>query len=180
MFGSSTQLRCCDAYLRSAAKNVTQGYASTRKRKSVELVRRVLIVEFRDEVFADLKSVLEDHGCEVVRAVSGAEVAAQAKRLVPDLFLVNESMPDESGWLITRKLRLTRLYQPVWLYTARVPQVHADWKESSGVDEILVYGGGLSRLGLQVRGRLKSWLELSSADRPLEQSVGGGINPVAA
>lgn len=166
MFGSLTQLRCCDAYLRSSVKTtVSRRPASAGAgRESVGLSLRVLIVEFRDEVFDDLKHLFEDYGCEVARAGFGAEVGVQVKQFVPDLVVVNESMPDESGWLITCKLRLTKHRQRVWLYAARTPRLHADWKEVCGVDEILAYGGVLNRLNLRVRQQF---------DRELGVSVSG-------
>lgn len=166
MFGSLAKLRCCDAYLRSAVTSVNRRSAWAPKEQPVESSRRVLVVEFRDEVFAELKSVFEEHGCEVARAASGASVAAQVKQFAPGLLLVNESMPDESGWLITCKLRLTRQRLPIWLYAVRKPHPFADWKESIGVDEILAYGGVVSRLRLRVRERLERWLRVSAEYLP--------------
>jgi DNA-binding response OmpR family regulator len=121
----------------------------------------VLVVEFRDEVFAELWSVLESHGCVVSRAISGASVAAQVKKFSPDLLLVNESMPDESGWLIACKLRLAKRRQPIWLYAVQKPQDHLNWKECCGVDEIFAYGGVLSQLAQQVSQRMESKLNVS-------------------
>ena len=105
MFTSSTELRRCDVYPYRATSIVTRRSASTSVQQLVQSPRRVLIVEFRDEVYADLKSALEEYGCLVTRAMTGASVAAQVRLFTPDLTLVNESMPDESGWLIACKLR---------------------------------------------------------------------------
>ena len=176
MFESLAQLRCCDAYLRSVATNVTHRFAaSAAGPRSVETSRRVLIVEFSDEVFADLKCLLEDHGWEVARAASGAAVAACMRRFAPQLLLVNESMPDESGWLITCKLRLLGQRQPVWLYAVRKPQVDVDWKEFCGVDKVLTYGGALRRLRLRVRESLASWLDVADATPFPQEALQGAI-----
>ena len=81
MSGSLAQLRCCDAYLRSAAATLADRPSGDSPHSDQSFVvpsRRVLIVEFRDEVFADLKSLCNGHACEVERAGSGAEVPARA------------------------------------------------------------------------------------------------------
>lgn len=163
MLGSLVKLRCCDAYLCSSLKTTVSRRPATAGagRQSVSLCRRVLIVEFRDEVFAHLKQLFESYGCEVARAGTGAEVGVQVKQFAPGLIVVNESMPDESGWLITCKLRLTNHRQRVWLYAARTPRLDADWKEVCGVDQILAYGGVLSRLVLRVRQQFDRGLDAS-------------------
>lgn len=182
MFGSSAQLRCCDAYLRSSVKTTASrpSASAAAGQESVGLSRRVLIAEFRDEVFADLKRLFEDYECEVARAESGADVGEQVKQFVPDLLVVNENMPDESGWLITCKLRLSKHRQPVWLYAARTPRLHADWKEFCGVDEILAYGGVLSRLALRVRQRLENWLDFSDPGHAPGKAILASAHPAAA
>lgn len=87
---------------------------------------RVLVVEFRDEVFAALLAALRDQDCEVQRAESGAAAGAALARFLPDLVLVNESLPDESGWLIACKARFWPRRRPGWFYAARlVPSTSA-------------------------------------------------------
>lgn len=182
MFGNSSQLRCCDAYLRSAAARTREQSASTARGRSAGTYPRVLIVEFRDEVFAALKSLLEENRCQVGRAVSGRDVATEVKRFAPDLVLVNEGMPGESGWLITCKLRLVQFHAPVWLYAGRKPRPHADWKELCGVDEVLAYGGVLRRLDARIRERLSRWLVLIDQNAgPIEaaQAAAAGLGKCA-
>ncbi|MHB8861911.1 MAG: response regulator [Pirellulaceae bacterium] len=115
---------------------------------------RALIIEYRDEVYAGLKRVLEEAGFQVERGRVGATAAARIRQFEPDLILVNEELPDESGWLMTCKLRLTRRTQPIWLYTVRRPRWRADWREFLGVDEVIEYRGVLAILLQQVRQRL--------------------------
>ena len=159
MLSSQYQLRCCDAYLRSESRALKRRSSTgiSSRRDSTRLRPRVLVVEYRDEVYAGLKALLEEHGSELERAESGATVASSFSRFVPDLLLINEDMPDESGWLITCKLRITRHRQPVWLYTVREPRLKADWKEFTGVDEVIEYGGVVIRLVQDVRQRLAEW-----------------------
>lgn len=160
MLRTLAEMRCCDEYLGSTAGTHERrtSAATSRQRQVVPIGPRVLVVEFRDEVFAGLKAVLDEHDCYVGRAQSGADVAGSLNRFMYDLVLVNESMPDESGWLITCKLRLTRHRQPVWLYAAQPPRSLATWKEYSGVNQVIEYGGVLFRLVRHVRQRLTEWV----------------------
>jgi len=160
MLTTATDLRCCDAYLRSAGRDyhLRPSDSISPRREGTQRRARALVVEFRDEVYAGLKAQLEEYGFEVERAESGATVALAFNRFTPDLILINEDMPDESGWVITGKLRLTRHRQPVWLYTIRQPRLKAEWKAFSGVDEVIEYGGVLIRLVQHVRNCVANWL----------------------
>ena len=177
MFESSTQLQCCAAYLRSTASDRHSNSSSDPVKTAS---RRLLIVESRDEVFATLKRVLEEQACEVARAVRGTEVAHRTEQFAPDLLLINENMPDESGWLISCKLRLTRVHKPVWLYAVRPPQFLADWKNICGVDEVIAYRGAVNQLTAQIRQRLKNWLQSSANDRQRGRAALTANSPAAA
>ena len=176
-----TDLRCRGTYFRSNG--------SPSQRHSSDLIPfdgqntrvrpRVLIVEFRDEVYGGLKTLLEEHGFEVERTECGATVARAFNRFVPDLLLVNEDMPDESGWLITCKLRLTRRWQPVWLYTVRQPRFKADWKEYVGVDEVIDYGGVLIRLVRHVQQLVADRLGRTDGRPPHQQLNSAATSLVA-
>jgi len=158
MLSSQLELRCPAVRLRSDTD------PSKCQTSTANLLRRqrirpcVLIVEYRDEVYAVLEGLLEEHGFDVERAESGESATRSLSRFTLDLVLINEDMPDETGWLITCKLRLTRHEQPVWLYAARQPLMKADWKEFSGVDEVIEYGGVLTRLIRNVRPHVVKWL----------------------
>jgi CheY-like chemotaxis protein len=131
--------------------------------------RRVLVVEFRDEVYAGLKTMLQDSGLEVERAERGSAVAACARRFAPDLILVNEDMPDESGWLIACKLRLGAKRCPAWIYAPRLPRCHREWQQFAGVSEVIVYDGVLLRLTVELRARLRPWLAAMQHPRAAPQ-----------
>jgi DNA-binding NtrC family response regulator len=160
MFKSMTELRFSNEDFRSSI-----GAPMRRTSDSISTVPqyppirpRVLVVEFRDEVYAGLKAVLEEHNCRVTRAEVGADVAGSIIQCSPDLVLVNESMPDESGWLVTCKLQVTCLRLPVWLYVVRCPQPTATLNEFTGVSRMIEYGGVLLQLVQLVRQDLVEWL----------------------
>lgn len=163
MSANSTPLHCGDDVLRSNPKQVGPPLTPTTNAPSPAASPRVLVVEFRNHAFAMLKCRLEEHQCQVARAVVGSEVAAEVMRCAPDLILVNERMPDESGWLIACKLRLTQLSSPVWLYQAGMPRSLSDWKKFCGVNTVLAYDGVLRRLDAQIGEQLKGWLTSSEA-----------------
>ena len=117
--------------------------------------QRVLIIEYRDDHYVDLKELFESYGCQVSRAASSDVVSAEARIFSPDLILVCERMPGESGCLIACKLRFGRLKQPIWLYTATGQHDCTDWQEWSGINEVFFYAGRLGRLRELLQRRLK-------------------------
>jgi CheY-like chemotaxis protein len=117
----------------------------------------VLVVDFRDEVYSALKSLLEAHGLSVLRATRGAEVAAKTRDLAPRLVLIYEDMPGESGWLIACKLRFGLNSGPIWLYTARCPRCLADRQKATGVDQVIQCGRSLLPLLEEVDTRIVEW-----------------------
>jgi CheY-like chemotaxis protein len=130
---SRVPLPCC-AMIASTRPSVgaDSGKPNRRKRRPC-----VLVVEFRDEVYVALRSLLEAEGLSVVRATRGAEVAAKTRDLAPHLVLIYADMPDESGWLIACKLRFGLNSGPLWLYTARWPRCLADRQKATGVDQVI-------------------------------------------
>ena len=70
--------------------------------------QRVLIIEYRDEHYVDLKEFFESYGCQVSRAASSDVVSSEARIFSPDLILICERMPGESGCLIACKLRFCK------------------------------------------------------------------------
>ena len=92
-------------------------------------IRRALIVEVRDEVFACLNSLFQDHGVLVARAESSTALAERAASFRADLVLINADQPDENGWLTCSRVSLrtrgngcgsTRLRNPYCLNTGSV------------------------------------------------------------
>lgn len=118
--------------------------------------RTVLLVEHRDEVFARLASDFAAMGIRVERASCKAEVFRCLARCSPDLMIANAHLPDEGGWLLTAKLRLSRPTTCVWLYAPRPQSPEYDYglAEFLGVAELIHYQGDLFLLGDELRHRL--------------------------
>jgi len=167
MFVKTNKFQSCVAYARSLAlqsrRQQTRRSASTLSL----LTRHVLIVEFRDEIYASLSRVLEDEGLSVSRAEKASEVAAMSSGTSQDIVLINEAMPDESGWLISAKLRLSNTPRRLWMYTAKKLYCLQEWQELAGVEHSFCYGGDLLRLILALRAQinLQSKLDQKRATR---------------
>lgn len=67
--------------------------------------KKVLVVEDYDDSREFLKFLLEHHGCQVLEAVNGHEAIEAVKQQLPDLILMDISMPVMDGLTATRKLR---------------------------------------------------------------------------
>jgi len=110
-----------------------------RGRNAISPRPRVLIVEYQDEIYGALETVLEEAGCEVARAATSDSVLTVVNCLTPSLIIINADMPDQSGWLIAAKLRLSNCRDQVWLYLASPSLSPASWQSLAGVDKVIEY-----------------------------------------
>jgi DNA-binding NarL/FixJ family response regulator len=89
----------------------------------VTALPRVLIAEDHELFSQGLQAMLAGH-CEVVGAVGdGAEVVASAKRLRPDVLLLDLSLPNRTGLDILRELRTVLPFVRVVVVTMHVDRV---------------------------------------------------------
>ena len=65
----------------------------------------VLIVDDYEEGRDICAEYLEYHGYEVATAVDGEEALAKARRLRPELILLDLALPKVDGWEVARRLR---------------------------------------------------------------------------
>jgi len=151
----TNRFQSCGAYARSVAHRSNRQQAGRSSRARLHFPRHILIVEFRDEVYASLFRVLKEEGLVVTRAETAAEVAVKATQLPRATVLINEAMPAESGWLISSKLRLSDSQRRVWIYTAKNLRYLQDWQTLAGVERILFYGGDLLRLIQALRAQIR-------------------------
>lgn len=116
--------------------------------------RNILLVEYRDEVFARLAADLAEVGLQVERAVCMAGALKAHVRLPADLLLVNVDLPDGSGWLLSAKLRLVSATPHIWLYAPRPLPDAVAMAEYVGADGLLAYDGDLYRLSASIVSRV--------------------------
>ncbi len=137
-------------------------------------IRRVLILDVRDEVFACLNSLFQDHGVLVARSESSTALAERAASFRADLVLINADQPDETGWLTCARLRLQEQGQRLWVYAAHKPVLLEHWVGLSGADETILYGGVLATLVAGVRKRTVTEPSRHSISVPAALSLGLG------
>jgi CheY-like chemotaxis protein len=117
-------------------------------------LRRVLIVEFRDDVFEGLKRLLENQGCEVYRVRFAGTVVYHVQQFKPDLILLSDRTSEGSGWLVSCKLQLTACLQPIWIYSSQNNLLVEEWKAYCGVDAVVAYDGSVNSLKSAIDERL--------------------------
>ena len=121
-------------------------YLKSQNYNSSPFHHRVLIIEFRDEIYASLKSLFEDYGFKVYRSETDMDVSGLIKTISPDLIIVNEKMQYETGWLIACKMKFGLHKIPICLYTVKNPKINQKCMELTGVDRVIEYGGILELL----------------------------------
>jgi len=67
--------------------------------------RTVLIVEDNEDNRIVYSTILRHHGFRVTEALDGQEGIAKARRELPDLILMDISIPLIDGWEVTRMLK---------------------------------------------------------------------------
>jgi CheY-like chemotaxis protein len=82
----------------------------------LKITKTVLLVEDVDDIRFALKILIERYGYRVIEASDGREAVRTASRQMPDLILMDLSMPTVDGFEATRQIRSN-------LKTARIPIV---------------------------------------------------------
>jgi len=99
---------------------------------------KVLVVEDYEDSRGFLKFLLEYYGCQVAEAANGYEAVEAVKRQLPDLILMDISMPVMDGLTATRKIRETddKSTLPIIAITA---QGHSYYKKAieAGCNDLL-------------------------------------------
>jgi CheY-like chemotaxis protein len=114
----------------------------------------VLLVEHRDEVFARIASDLAAAGILVQRVSRGTEASRIFARSAVDLVLISSSLPDVSGWLLSKKLRMLDPDACIWIYTPRASAADISMANFVLADELIEYHGDLWRLAGEIADRL--------------------------
>lgn len=112
--------------------------------------RTVLVVEYRDEVFARLATDLTEAGLRVERAVDVTDAAQAYLRDPAELLAVNVDLPDETGWLVAAKLRLLSASPVIWLYASWPSSDAMAMAEYVGADRLIGYEADLGRLSAAI------------------------------
>lgn len=146
--------------LLTSLRNTIEDFSPDRESSSVRVkesrLQRVLILEYRDDVFSSLESLFNSNGVRVTRAESATALAERAVGFGADLIVINADSPGESGWLMCAKIRLQRQQQSLWIYAANGLQCPEKWADLSGANQIIVHGGVLADLNAEIQVRLEN------------------------
>jgi DNA-binding response OmpR family regulator len=101
--------------------------------------KKILVVDDEGDIRHFLELVLRENGYEVYAAAGGEDGLAQARRLQPDLILLDIMMPVVDGWEVLRqlKVRAETALLPVAMLSARTePKDRARGMREGAVDYI--------------------------------------------
>jgi len=101
--------------------------------------KKVLVVDDDADNRRIVAKVLLAEGYEVIEAIDGLEALAQARTALPDLILMDLSLPSLDGWEATRRLKLDPVTQaiPVVALTAFAMRGDEEEARAAGCDDYL-------------------------------------------
>jgi len=136
-----------------------------------ESLPTVLLVEYRDEVFARITTDIAEFGFHVVRATSAREPMQFCGTNEPVLVVANVDLPDHSGWLLAGKLRFVDRHNRIWLYQTESSNYDLGMVNFLNVDELLDYQGDLLGLSETIFDLMTNWHEECSAGNDVRNLV---------
>ncbi len=98
------------------------------------MAKKALVVDDSAADLANLKSILNDAGCAVVTATSGAEAIAKARAEQPAIIFLDIVMPDMDGYEACRQLTADNdtKFIPVVFVTSKGQKADKVWGELQG------------------------------------------------
>jgi diguanylate cyclase (GGDEF)-like protein len=139
-------------------------------------VRKVLIIDDDASIQAMLKRVLSERGFEVITAYGGVEALAVAERELPDIILLDRTMPDKPGEEVLKELRLnvnTKLI-PVIFATGRGSMEDVVDGLSVGADDYIAKPFSMDVLCARIESVLRRCAVNLDAN-PLSRLPGNGV-----
>lgn len=183
MFSNYCALQGLQGHVRShcyTSRSQVLDTPQPRTRKAIaRSIRSVVVVDFRDEVYASIACMLEHQGYIIYQVKNTIELASKLVSKNPDLVLLNGSQPDENAWLTSAKLRTINASRPVWIYAPEPPSAIDEWLSMARTNDVIVYGGVLHRLLDQLRNRLLPGLAFTDV-KPIETADNVGYRKAVA
>ncbi len=102
-------------------------------------MKNILIVDDEQDIVESLKFVLETAGYNCYTAFDGEEGLRLAKKIMPDLIILDVMMPKINGYKISRLLKYDSKYKniPILMITARSQEEDKLIGEETGADEYI-------------------------------------------
>ena len=115
----------------------------------------VLLVDDDARILRMLERTLTAEGYAVDAVADGGTALARVERSVPDLIVLDVTMPGLDGLAVTRRLRARRLAVPILLLTARDALEERVAGLDAGADDYLVKPFEIEELMARVRAMLR-------------------------
>jgi DNA-binding response OmpR family regulator len=117
--------------------------------------RRVLVVEDDDSITLGLKINLEGEGYEVFTAADGETGLADARRLDPDLVILDVMLPKLNGFEVLQTLRREEYAMPIIILSARTGEIDKVTGLELGAEDYVAKPFSLAELLARVRAALR-------------------------
>lgn len=132
---------------------------------------RILVVEDNEDLAFGLRKVLEFEGYEVEVATEGEAGLDSARKIPPDLLILDIMLPGKSGFEVLRELRASGLRFPVLILTARSLESDVVLGFDFGADDYVTKPFSTAELLARVRSLLRR--VLTGAGGPGGRETGG-------
>jgi len=123
----------------------------------------VLLVEDDERISQPLVRMLEAEGFAVRHAGTGAATLAAVEAELPDLVLLDLSLPDIDGLELCRRLRAAHPAVPIVMLTARNEEVDVVVGLDAGADDYITKPFRVAELTARIRTRLRASKAASGA-----------------
>jgi DNA-binding response OmpR family regulator len=132
----------------------------------------VLLVEDDDRISEPLVRVLRAEAFDVVHVAAGRPALTSVAEALPDLVLLDLTLPDIDGLDVCRKLRADHPSLPVIMLTARAEEMDVIVGLNAGADDYIAKPFRLAELVARIRARLRI-SEHSTTNGPLTSTLAG-------
>ena len=137
----------------------------------------ILLVEDDDNVALTVERCLRRENYKVTLATSGVQALQMAHRRIPDLILLDVTMPGMDGYAVCREIRSDPFLErvPIIFLTARTRDEDRIVGFQAGADDYINKPFNLEELLLRVRAVLRRTQEFKSLHSGSSSSSGNGI-----
>ncbi len=119
-----------------------------------EAAPRVVVIEDERQIRRFVRTALEDEGCQVYEAETGAQGLIEAGARKPDLVILDLGLPDRDGIVVIRDLR-SWSDVPVLILSARSNEDDKIGALDAGADDYLTKPFGVGELLARTRALLR-------------------------
>ena len=135
----------------------------------------VLLVEDDERISEPLIRVLRAEAFDVVHVAAGRPALASVANAVPDLVLLDLTLPDIDGLDVCRKLRADHPDLPVIMLTARAEEMDVIVGLNAGADDYVAKPFRLAELVARIRARLRISDNRTASESPATTLTGASI-----